>query len=290
MEERLVTLRRFTDSALAEITKAALESSGIECFLTDRDTQRIAFPFLNVYGGMRLLVRQDDVPAAEETLRSMPELVEDAEEAGSMSPLSAVVASTNLGKLRDFQAIADAAGVPIDLETFPEDEPLPQVVEDGETYAANAQKKAAAFSVALPGELVIADDSGLEVEALGGAPGVHSARYAAGPAETNASDSDNNYKLLYELEQLDHPARTARFVCVIAAAKDGKTLGTFRGEVQGDILAAPLGRHGFGYDPLFYYPPAGKTFGEMSGEEKARYSHRSAAFHRFLEWLTSENH
>jgi len=133
---------------------------------------------------------------------------------------------------------------------------------------------------------VLADDSGLEVDALGGAPGVRSARYAADDASSaNANDAANNARLLREMKNIRPDQRTARFVCVIAAARDGETLQTFRGQAEGTILNSPRGAGGFGYDPLFYFPAIEKTFAELEPEEKARYSHRGAAFRLFLNWM-----
>jgi XTP/dITP diphosphohydrolase len=193
------------------------------------------------------------------------------------------VATSNKGKLRDF---SDAARtLDVDVLPVPDFDKIPEVVEDGETFEENARKKAEAYSKHLPNEIVIADDSGLEVDALNGAPGVLSARFAAAEESEKPSDSDNNYKLIQELSLRPGCERTARFVCVIAAARDGELLGTFRGEAKGEILQMPLGRHGFGYDPLFYVPALNKTFAEMSGEEKAQNSHRGAAFKNFLDWL-----
>ena len=137
------------------------------------------------------------------------------------------------------------------------------------------------------GALVLADDSGLEVDALSGAPGVHSARYAAEEphtAECNTDDDANNARVLRELAEVSHERRTARFVCVLAAARNGQTVSTFRGTAEGIILESGRGSNGFGYDPLFYFPQIGKTFAELSPEEKAQYSHRGAAFRAFLSW------
>jgi XTP/dITP diphosphohydrolase len=196
-----------------------------------------------------------------------------------------LVATSNAGKLRDLAGAAAPYGITI--ASIPNFSSLPQVVEDGTTFEENARKKAEAYSRAVPGELVLADDSGLEIDALGGAPGVHSARYAAdGPhaAECNMEDEANNARVLHELASVATEKRTARFVCVLVVARDGETLRTFHGTAEGILLDAPRGENGFGYDPLFYFPLIGKTFAELSAEEKALYSHRGAAFRAFLEW------
>jgi XTP/dITP diphosphohydrolase len=196
-----------------------------------------------------------------------------------------LVATSNIGKLRDFAGAAKSHRV--EIAAIPNFSSLPPVVEDGLTFEANARKKAAAYSRCVPGELVLADDSGLEVDALDGAPGVHSARYAASEphkAETNTEDEANNARVLRELKDVPSSQRAARFVCVLAAARDGKTLGTFRGVAEGIILDHPRGSNGFGYDPLFYFPQSAKTFAELTAEEKSCYSHRGAAFRQFLEW------
>jgi XTP/dITP diphosphohydrolase len=198
---------------------------------------------------------------------------------------SILIATSNAGKLRDFTGAA--AGYGIEVQRVPNFSSLPPVVEDGETFEANARKKAEAYSRYVTGAIVIADDSGLEVEALGGAPGVHSARYAADKPhleESNTDDETNNRKLIREIKLVPIEARKGRFVCAIAAARDGQTLAVFEGKVDGIILEQPRGYNGFGYDPLFYFPKIGKTFAELSAEEKARHSHRGAAFRKFLEW------
>jgi XTP/dITP diphosphohydrolase len=203
----------------------------------------------------------------------------------SMSPRTILIATSNAGKLHDFAGAAAAHGILI--AAIPEFSSLPPVVEDGATFEANARKKAEEYSRAVPGELVLADDSGLEIDALGGAPGVHSARYAADEphrADANTDDEANNARVLRELIGLPQEKRTARFVCMLAAARDGQTLGAFRGAAEGIILNAPRGKNGFGYDPLFYFPGIGKTFAELSAEEKSQYSHRGVAFRKFLEW------
>jgi XTP/dITP diphosphohydrolase len=201
-----------------------------------------------------------------------------------------LVATSNAGKLRDFAGAAAPHGIII--TNIPNFSSLPPVVEDGVTFEENACKKAEAYSLAVPGELVLADDSGLEIDALGGAPGVHSARYAAPDlqnvephaAESNTDDEANNAKVLRELKGVPEQKRTARFVCVLAIAREGQTVQTFRGTVEGILLDAPRGQQGFGYDPLFFFPKIGKTFAELSAEEKAQYSHRGAAFREFLSW------
>ena len=201
-----------------------------------------------------------------------------------------LVATSNTGKLRDFAGAGVAHGIVI--ASIPNFASLPPVVEDGATCEANARKKAEEYSRAAPGELVLADDSGLEVDALNGEPGVHSARYAAPDllnkephaAGSNTDDEANNARVLRELNGLPPKKRTARFVCVLAAARDGRTLATFRGSAEGIILDAPRGQNGFGYDPLFYFPSIGKTFAELSAEEKSHYSHRGAALRGFLKW------
>ncbi|HEV7217802.1 MAG TPA: RdgB/HAM1 family non-canonical purine NTP pyrophosphatase [Terriglobales bacterium] len=199
-----------------------------------------------------------------------------------------LIATSNQGKLRDFVA----AATPYDLEiaTIPNFSSFPAVVEDGLTFEANARKKSETYSSYIPGELVLADDSGLEVDALNGDPGVHSARYAADnpqSAESNTDDEANNRKLIGALAAVPPDRRTGRFVCVIAAARDGQTLRIFHGTAEGIILDHPRGSNGFGYDPLFYFPQIKKTFAELSLEEKAIYSHRGSAFRQFLKWQSS---
>jgi XTP/dITP diphosphohydrolase len=200
-----------------------------------------------------------------------------------------LIATSNPGKLRDFAGAAAPHG--IEIAGIPGFASLPTVVEDGLTFEDNSRKKAEEYSRHAPGEVVVADDSGLEVDALNGAPGVHSARYAADQphlASENTDDEANNSRVLRELRGVPAGKRTARFVCVLAAARDGTTLATFRGTVEGVLLEAPRGTNGFGYDPLFYFPQIQKTFAELSAEEKARYSHRGAAFREFLKWCEGQ--
>jgi XTP/dITP diphosphohydrolase len=198
-----------------------------------------------------------------------------------------LVATSNPGKIRDLVGAASAHR--IEIATLPNFSAFPAVVEDGLTFEANASKKAEYYSQYSEGELVIADDSGLEVDALQSAPGVRSARYAAdehSPDEEsgNSDDEANNNRLLRELHDVPEEYRTGRFVCVIAVARNGHTLATFHGKAEGVILHARRGSGGFGYDPLFFFPQIEKTFAELTAEEKARYSHRGAAFRQLLEW------
>ena len=198
-----------------------------------------------------------------------------------------LVATSNAGKIRDL--VGAAAAHEIEIATLPDFVKLADVIEDGPTFEANARKKAEHYSKFSEGELVIADDSGLEVDALKGAPGVRSARYAAdehgrNDESSNSDDEANNARLLRELHEVPEEFRTGRFVCVIAVARNGHTLATFHGKAEGNILRAPRGRNGFGYDPLFFFSQIEKAFAELTAEEKAKYSHRGAAFRQFLDW------
>ena len=201
-----------------------------------------------------------------------------------------LIATSNPGKLRDFAGAAVLHG--IEIAGIPNFSSLPLVVEDGQTFEDNARKKAEQYSGCVPGKIVLADDSGLEIDALHGAPGVHSARYAAEAphlADANTGDELNNARVLRELQGIPPERRTGRFVCVLAAARDSKTLAMFRGTAEGIILDAPRGTNGFGYDPLFYFPQIKKTFAELSAEEKSKYSHRGAAFQQFLNWCAKQS-
>lgn len=200
-----------------------------------------------------------------------------------------LIATSNPGKIRDFAGAASVLG--IEVAPLPNFASLPPVIEDGATFEANARKKAEAYSRHAAGEMVLADDSGLEVDALGGAPGVHSARYAADEphaAEANTDDQANNAKLVRKIQPVPPEKRTARFVCWIAAAQEGRTLAVFEGKAEGVILEQARGSNGFGYDPLFYFPIIGKTFAELSAAEKSAYSHRGAAFRAFLDWYRDQ--
>jgi XTP/dITP diphosphohydrolase len=206
-----------------------------------------------------------------------------------MTPKHILVATSNPGKIRDLAGAASHYG--IEVAQIPNFSSLPLVVEDGHTFEANACKKAEEYSRCVPGEVVIADDSGLEVDALGGAPGVHSARYAADEphlADANTDDEANNAKLIRALRRVPPNQRSGRFVCWIAAARDGETLAVFEGKAEGILQETPKGSNGFGYDPLFFFPSINKTFAELTAAEKAHYSHRGEAFRKFLEWYSEK--
>jgi len=203
---------------------------------------------------------------------------------------SIYLATSNPGKLREFREAA--INMALDLELFPNLETLPPAIEDGNTFEQNARIKAEYYSRFAPGELVLAEDSGLAVEQLGGAPGVHSARYAsvlggdANPplVHVNADDEHNNRALISQLERLPAGKIAGKYVCVIAAARKGETLATFLGEAPGELLTRPKGAGGFGYDPLFCFSALDKTFAELTLEQKRQHSHRGKAFRSFLEW------
>ena len=219
------------------------------------------------------------------------------------SPL--YLASSNPGKLREFSAAALARGIRV--EPVPGFKSLPVCIEDGSSFEENARKKALQCSAFVSGA-VFADDSGFCVDALGGGPGIFSARFA-GP---DASDNENNRKLTEELARLETAARgsvpaslealseagvgvrpapggtsrrAAHYVCVIALAQSGHILGVTEGRADGVILAEPRGTGGFGYDPYFFYPPLGRTFAELNPEQKYAVSHRGKAFRQLLDLI-----
>ena len=197
------------------------------------------------------------------------------------APVKLYLASSNPGKLAEFRDLAGAA-VPIELELMPGFESLPQFEENAPRFAENAAGKALHYSRLREG-LIFADDSGLVVPALGGAPGVRSARYA-GPEATNSQRIE---KLLGEMRGKAGSERAAHFVCVIALAKRGRAIAVVTDGVEGEILNAPSGSGGFGYDPIFYFPVLKKTFAEISTEGKNQFSHRGKAFRRLLATLSS---
>ena len=191
-------------------------------------------------------------------------------------------ATTNAGKLREFRQAAMQCDMTFDVEVLADLKTIAPPEETGATFEENAVLKAVYYSRGRSG-FIFADDSGLEVDALGGAPGVWSARFA-GPGATDAA---NNALLLEKLSGVEK--RTARFVCAVALARDGHVVRTFRGAVEGQIAAAPSGPNGFGYDPLFYYPPFGCTFGEAAAERKMAVSHRGQALDAMFRFLSRPN-
>ncbi len=196
------------------------------------------------------------------------------------APAKLLLASSNSGKLAEFQALAstNAAGRPLELGLLPGFASLPVFDESAPTFAENAAGKALHYS-RFTDELVLADDSGLVVPSLGGAPGVHSARYA-GPG---ASDADKIHKLLGEMRGKNGDARAAKFICVLAVAEQGRVLAVVSGFAPGILLESPRGAGGFGYDPVFLVSDLNKTFAELSRAEKNRLSHRGKAFRRLLD-------
>jgi XTP/dITP diphosphohydrolase len=206
------------------------------------------------------------------------------------APVRLYLASGNPGKIEEFRALARGAeasassGAQAELELAPWFDSLPAFDEDAPTFAENALGKALHYSRGRE-EFVFADDSGLVVPALGGAPGVRSARYA-GPGATSA---ERNAKLLGELRGKSGPERAAHFVCAIALVAQGRAVAVVSERVDGVILEAARGAGGFGYDPVFYLPELGKSFAELSGEEKNKHSHRGKAFRRLL-CLLNEKH
>ncbi|MGA2349248.1 MAG: non-canonical purine NTP pyrophosphatase [Terracidiphilus sp.] len=198
-------------------------------------------------------------------------------------------ATTSQGKLRDFRTAALAHSLTI--EPLPALATIPAPEEDGLTFAANATLKAVYYSRFAPGELVLADDSGLEVDALDGAPGVRSARFAAdsgivdSPDALDNTDVWNNMVLLQRLANIPAEQRTARYRCVLVVARDGVALHTAEGAVEGTILDAPRGTGGFGYDPLFYLPALSRTMAELDLETKHTLSHRGRAIAALLPML-----
>ena len=193
-------------------------------------------------------------------------------------PRDLVLATRNRHKGAELAAIL--AGLPICIRTMDEFPDVPDVIEDGETCEANAVKKARAVAEAT-GLLAVADDTGLEVDALGGRPGVYAARYA-GP---QATYEDNCRKLLKELAGVPLDRRTARFVTVAALAAPSEKVQVTTGRLDGLITEAQAGEQGFGYDPVFYVPDLGKTLAELSSEQKNRISHRAKAFAQVRELL-----
>ena len=193
---------------------------------------------------------------------------------------SLLVATFNPGKLREFHHYL--AGLPfdvIDLHSLIDVSPSP---EDGDTFEQNAQQKAKHYSLYFLG-LTLADDSGLVVDALGGEPGVYSARYVS----PSATDAQRCREILARLQNVAEPGRTARFVCSLALARQGKVIQTFEGTVEGEIAREPRGDNGFGYDPIFIFPALKRTMAELSAADKLEVSHRGQALRKMSEYLRS---
>jgi XTP/dITP diphosphohydrolase len=198
------------------------------------------------------------------------------------------IATSNPGKLRDFAA---ASASRISLTPLPGLDKIAPPAEDQPTFEGNARLKAIYYSQHLPNQIVLADDSGLEVDALNGAPGVRSARYAddqhfPGPPSSSL-DERNNLCLLQALSKIPTPHK-GRYHCVLAAARNGEILATGDGTVEGEILTTPRGTNGFGYDPLFYLPDYKKTMAELDITTKLSLSHRGRAFAALLKSLPAE--
>ena len=199
------------------------------------------------------------------------------------APVKLFLASSNPGKLAEYRALAAAhATLPIEIELIADFDALPAFEENAPTFAENAAGKVLHYSRLRDG-LILADDSGLVVPALGGAPGVHSARYAG----SNATNPQRIEKLLREMQGKPEVERAAYFICAIALAEPGRAMAIITDRVDGEILEAPRGAGGFGYDPVFYFPALGKTFAEIPAEEKNQLSHRGKAFRRLLTALSS---
>lgn len=191
-----------------------------------------------------------------------------------------LVATFNPGKLREFHDYL--AGLPLDvigLQSLPDVSPSP---EDGNTFEQNAQQKARYYSRFFPG-LTLADDSGLVVDALGGEPGIYSARYLS----PSATDEQRCCEILARLQNVPDLGRTARFVCSLALARQGKVIQTFEGTVEGEIAREQRGENGFGYDPIFLFPKLNRTMAELSAADKLAVSHRGQALRKMGEYLRS---
>ncbi len=193
------------------------------------------------------------------------------------------LASSNSGKLREYRELA--AGSALEIDVLPRIRELPRFDESAPTFAENALGKALHYT-RYTNEIVLADDSGLVVPALGGAPGVRSARYAG----VYATDEDNVRKLLGEMQGKEGDSRRARFVCIIAVAREGRALVVASDFAEGVLAAEPRGKNGFGYDPIFCFADTGRTYGEVLPEGKNRNSHRGRAFRKVVAFLAPLNY
>ncbi|HYL68818.1 MAG TPA: RdgB/HAM1 family non-canonical purine NTP pyrophosphatase [Candidatus Limnocylindria bacterium] len=210
------------------------------------------------------------MPAPAKATQGMPE------------PIRVFLATSNPGKLREYSVLAGEFSV--ELALLPNFREIPPFEESAPTFAENAAGKALHYSKFSSG-IVLADDSGLVVPALGGAPGIQSARYA-GP---NATDMDRVHKLLRAMQGKEGSERSARFVCVTAIAQQGRMLAVVSDYAEGTLTKEPRGTNGFGYDPIFFFEQFGRTYAEITREEKNRYSHRGKAFGKALEVLAVHN-
>lgn len=190
--------------------------------------------------------------------------------------MNLLIATTNPGKLEEIRAIL--AGLPIELQTLASYPGISEPEETGTAFADNARQKALHYAAATH-ELTVAEDSGLEIDGLDGAPGVHSARF------NGATYAEKFQRIYDQLRQRDAAASSARFVCALALADRGRIVYETRRTVEGALAASPRGRGGFGYDPIFFYPPYGRTLAEVSPDEKAAVSHRGQAFRALREFL-----
>ena len=199
--------------------------------------------------------------------------------------MTLVIATTNRSKLREIRALL--ADIPVSLQTLSDHPAIPEPDETGTTFEDNARLKALGYAAALGAaleneDLVVAEDSGLVVDALDGAPGVHSARFLG----ADASYPQRFTEIARRLAARPDAPRTARFVCALVAAdRHGRVWFETRGAIEGRIAAAPAGSGGFGYDPIFFYPPYGRTLAEVTDEEKRAVAHRGQAFRTFAAWL-----
>lgn len=201
---------------------------------------------------------------------------------GMPDPIRVFLATSNPGKVREYSVLA--AEFSVELAPLPNFREIPAFEESAPTFAENAAGKAQHYGKYFPG-IILADDSGLVVPALGGAPGIHSARYA-GP---NATDADRVRKLLREMEGKAGQERRARFVCVAAVARQGRIVAVVSDLAEGLLTKEPRGSDGFGYDPIFFFEYLGRTYAEITREEKNKYSHRGKAFRKALEFLAAQN-
>ncbi len=194
-------------------------------------------------------------------------------------PKELLIATKNEGKVREIIELLKSINLSLTVKSLSDLKIYEEYEETGTTFSSNAIGKSLYYNKSSPYSLTIADDSGLMVEALDGKPGVFSARYSG----INSTDKKNNEKLLEDL--LPYKNRKAKFCTVVAVSINGKLIKTFEGDVSGVILTKPSGNNGFGYDPLFYYPPLKKTFAELSVEVKNNISHRATAIKKMIDYL-----